>query len=184
MACFMGLVSYFASLPEVLWVGPYHRHKVLNAVARAVSQSATITDTPLTDAGLDGTDEVIQVWMGGILEASKTRFRRVPSMCRRIALWVLPGLLAQHHSIHWFVLWCWTLPNEMVAAGSLQGHGGGAMGVESSWRSIRIFSCMLGRRGVRGPRPVLRPWNFSGTFVVLRFRIGFRDPGTMTHSSA
>lgn len=61
MACFMGLVSYFASIPEVLRVAPFHKPKFLNAVAKAISQSATITDTPLTEAGLDGTGEVIQV---------------------------------------------------------------------------------------------------------------------------
>lgn len=60
MACFMGLVSYLASVPEVLRVAPLHRTKILNAVAKAISQSATITDTPLSDAGLDGTGEVIQ----------------------------------------------------------------------------------------------------------------------------
>lgn len=60
VACFMGLVSYLASVPEVLRVAPLHRTKILNAVAKAIGQSATITDTPLSDAGLDGTGEVIQ----------------------------------------------------------------------------------------------------------------------------
>ena len=61
MACFMGLVSYLASRPQVFRVAPFHKAKLLNAVASAISQSATITDTPLTDAGLDGSGEVIQV---------------------------------------------------------------------------------------------------------------------------
>lgn len=64
MACFMGLVSYMASRPQVLRVAPYHRTKILNAVAKAISQSADITDTPLTGAGLDGSGEIIQVNKG------------------------------------------------------------------------------------------------------------------------
>lgn len=61
MACFMGLLSYLASVPEVLRVSTFHTSKILNAVAKAISQSATLTETPLTDSGLDGTGEVIQV---------------------------------------------------------------------------------------------------------------------------
>lgn len=61
MACFMGFVSYLASRPQVLRVAPFHKAKLLNAVAKAITQSATITKTPLTDAGLDGSGEVIQV---------------------------------------------------------------------------------------------------------------------------
>lgn len=61
MACFMGLISFFASLPEVLRVAPMHKPRILNEVARAISQSATTVDTPLTDSGLDGSGEVIQV---------------------------------------------------------------------------------------------------------------------------
>lgn len=61
MACFMGLVSYLADRPEVLRVSPFHQAETLNAVARAVVQSATINLTPLSDAGLDGTGEVVQV---------------------------------------------------------------------------------------------------------------------------
>lgn len=60
-ACFVTLVSYLASQPEVLRVAPLHKAKILNAVARAIIQSATVTETPLTDAGLDGSGEVIQV---------------------------------------------------------------------------------------------------------------------------
>ena len=62
VACFMGLVSFLASRLEVLRVGSRHTQGLLNAAARANIQSATITDTPLTDAGLDGAGEVIQVF--------------------------------------------------------------------------------------------------------------------------
>lgn len=59
--CFMGLLSYLASTPEVLRISSLHKSKFLNAIAKAISQSATTTDTPLTDSKLDGTGEVIQV---------------------------------------------------------------------------------------------------------------------------
>lgn len=61
VACFMALVSYLASQPEVLKVAPLHKPKILNAVAKAIVQSATTIDTPLTNSGLDGEGEVIQV---------------------------------------------------------------------------------------------------------------------------
>ncbi|CAN0117670.1 unnamed protein product, partial [Scytosiphon promiscuus] len=61
MACFMGLLSQLAAKPEVLRISPLHRVRNLNAVASAVVQSSTTTDTSLLDAGLDGTGEVIQV---------------------------------------------------------------------------------------------------------------------------
>lgn len=61
VACFMGLLSLLAAKPEVLRISPLHRVIPMNAVSRAVVQSATLTDTPLLDAGLDGTGEVIQV---------------------------------------------------------------------------------------------------------------------------
>lgn len=61
MACFMGLASFLASRPEVLRVAPRYAQRLLNASARAIINSATATDTPLTDAGLDGTGQVIQV---------------------------------------------------------------------------------------------------------------------------
>lgn len=62
-ACFMGIVSLLASTPQVLRVSPLHRSKIHNAVAASVIQAGTIdtTQKPLTDAGLDGTGEVIQV---------------------------------------------------------------------------------------------------------------------------
>lgn len=61
IACFMGFVSFLASKPEVLRVAPRQSQALLNAAARANIQSATVTDTPLTDAGLDGTGQVVQV---------------------------------------------------------------------------------------------------------------------------
>lgn len=62
VACFMGLLSYLADRPEVLRVSPLHMPATLNAVARAIIQSANTEDTPLSDAGLDGTGEVVQVY--------------------------------------------------------------------------------------------------------------------------
>ncbi|CBN77322.1 peptidase S8 and S53 [Ectocarpus siliculosus] len=70
VACFMGLVSFFAGRPEVLRVSPRHTKRVLNGAARGIIQSASATDTPLTDAGLDGTGEVIQVVDTGLDETS------------------------------------------------------------------------------------------------------------------
>ena len=61
VACLMGLVSYLAGIPEVQRVSPFHQARLLNAVAGAIVQSGNIVDRPLTDAGLDGTGEVIQV---------------------------------------------------------------------------------------------------------------------------
>lgn len=61
MACFMGLVSFLAGRTEVLRIAPWHTKVLLNAAARANIQSASVTKTPLTDAGLDGSGEVIQV---------------------------------------------------------------------------------------------------------------------------
>lgn len=61
VACFMGLVSVLAGRLDVLRVSSRHSKRVLNEAARAIIQSATETETPLTDAGLDGTGEVIQV---------------------------------------------------------------------------------------------------------------------------
>lgn len=62
-ACFMSLVSVLASTPEVLRISPYHAPTAVNAVGASVVESATddITQTPLRDAGLDGTGEVVQV---------------------------------------------------------------------------------------------------------------------------
>lgn len=60
MACLMGLLSFFSSQPEVLRVSSRHAMALSNAAATANIQSATVTDTPLTDAGLDGSGEIIQ----------------------------------------------------------------------------------------------------------------------------
>lgn len=64
VACFMGLVSFLSSRMEVLRVAPRHTKHLYNAAARAMIQSATVKETPLTDAGLDGTGEIIQVRWG------------------------------------------------------------------------------------------------------------------------
>lgn len=61
VACFMGLLSFLASRHEVLRVAPTHSARTLDAAVRAIIQTATPTQTPLTDARLDGTGEVIQV---------------------------------------------------------------------------------------------------------------------------
>lgn len=45
--------------PSLVCLPPPQR--ALNAAARANIQSATVTETPLTDAGLDGSGEVVQV---------------------------------------------------------------------------------------------------------------------------
>lgn len=57
----MSLLSQLAVKSEVLRVSPLHSAELLNAVGNPVVQSATTTDTPLLDAGLDGTGEVLQV---------------------------------------------------------------------------------------------------------------------------
>lgn len=66
VACFMALLSFLASRPEVLRVSPARAMKLLNAAAYHNVQSATLTESPLTDAGLDGTGEVIQVRPAGV----------------------------------------------------------------------------------------------------------------------
>ncbi|CAN0390119.1 unnamed protein product, partial [Pylaiella littoralis] len=70
VACFMGLVSFFASRVEVMRVAPRHKVGLTNAAARANIQSATLTETPLTDAGLNGAGQVIQVVDSGLDESS------------------------------------------------------------------------------------------------------------------
>lgn len=61
MACLMGLVSHLAAVPEVQRISPLHASELKNAVAGSIVQSGTVADRPLTEAGLDGTGEVIQV---------------------------------------------------------------------------------------------------------------------------
>lgn len=63
MACLMGLVSFLASVPEVQRVSPFHASELKNAVAGAIIQSGNIQDQPLTAAGLDGTGEIVQVYI-------------------------------------------------------------------------------------------------------------------------
>ncbi|CAM9894313.1 unnamed protein product [Scytosiphon promiscuus] len=70
MACFMCLLSQLAAKPEVLRVSPLYRVSTSNAVGSAVVQSATTMETPLLDAGLDGTGEVIQIVDRGLDETS------------------------------------------------------------------------------------------------------------------
>eukprot|EP00904_Undaria_pinnatifida_P000092 jgi/Undpi1/10083/HiC_scaffold_28.g12537.m1 len=70
IACFMGLVSFLSGRIEVLRVAPRRSKHLKNAVGRALIQSATITSTPLTAAGLDGTGQVIQVLDTGLDETS------------------------------------------------------------------------------------------------------------------
>lgn len=60
MACFMGLLSQLAAKLEVLRVSPLHGATAQDFVGSALVQSATTTERPLLDAGLDGTGEVIQ----------------------------------------------------------------------------------------------------------------------------
>lgn len=78
VACFMGLLSFLAGRLDVLRVSSTHTYRPLNAEARANVQSATITDTPLTDAGLDGTGQVIQV---RLLLCSRTAGTRPGAPC-------------------------------------------------------------------------------------------------------
>lgn len=61
VACFMGLLSVLASRPEVVRISATPKTRLLNASARGTIQTGVATDTPLTDAGLDGTGQVIQV---------------------------------------------------------------------------------------------------------------------------
>eukprot|EP00752_Nemacystus_decipiens_P002497 g2346.t1 len=70
VACFMGLVSFLASRQEVLRVAPNGPVRLLDATARAIIQTATPSQTPFTDAGLDGTGEIIQVVDTGLDETS------------------------------------------------------------------------------------------------------------------
>lgn len=74
MACFMGLLSQLAAKPQVLRVSPFYSAERLGAVASAIVQSATITGTPLHDAGLDGTGEVIQVEIASVRKKKSRQF--------------------------------------------------------------------------------------------------------------
>lgn len=70
-------------LPSLLYLLPPQR--TLNAAARANIQSATVTDSPLTNEGLDGSGEVVQVGAG---------FGSMPAECKVLDVFVL----------------CWVLP--------------------------------------------------------------------------
>ncbi len=61
MGCYMALLMQLADKPEVLRISLIRKSEQLNYGASAVIQSATKTERPLLDAGLDGQGEVIQV---------------------------------------------------------------------------------------------------------------------------
>lgn len=61
VACLMGLVSFLAAVPEVQRISPLHALELKDAMAGAIVQSGNIADRPVTEVGLDGTGEVIQV---------------------------------------------------------------------------------------------------------------------------
>lgn len=103
VACFMGLVYFLASRQEVLRIAPRRPTKMSDAAARAVIQTATRTQTPLTDAGLDGTGEVIQVWRVGVCSRSRARSRLVQMVCRTtISVLLRPALVLSNRL-------CWHL---------------------------------------------------------------------------
>ena len=81
MACFMGLVSFLAGRQEVLRVTSRHTQSMHNAAARATIQTAAAGTTPLTDAGLDGTGQVVQV-------RTHTPFRNTPTRTYIISTYV------------------------------------------------------------------------------------------------
>lgn len=60
IACLMSFFSCLADRPEVLHISPAYRMETLNAAAFPNVQSATLTATPLSDAGLNGEGEIIQ----------------------------------------------------------------------------------------------------------------------------
>lgn len=94
VACFMTLVSFFASQPDVLRVSPKNEQRVLNAAARAIIQSGNVVDSPLTDAGLDGSNEVIQVRITPVklrrtssVDATKLRYILNSGVLMRMECW-------------------------------------------------------------------------------------------------
>eukprot|EP00904_Undaria_pinnatifida_P012698 jgi/Undpi1/8559/HiC_scaffold_25.g11024.m1 len=70
VACFMGLLSVFASTHQVLRISPLPRARTHNAVASAITESGTITREPFRHIGLDGSGEVVQVVDTGLDELS------------------------------------------------------------------------------------------------------------------
>ena len=79
VACFMGLISFLASKQEVLRIAPSRPVRLLDATARAIIQTATPSQTPLTDAGLDGTGEIIQVCLTRAEYVCAIFWRLIPS---------------------------------------------------------------------------------------------------------
>jgi len=65
-ACLTSLIAFLASHPEVLFLEAFTVVRPLNSVAGAVVQSSLRESTPLWDAGLDGSGQVIQVADTGI----------------------------------------------------------------------------------------------------------------------
>lgn len=76
IACLMSILSFLADRPEVLHVSPVYRMEMLNAAAFPNVQSATLTDTPLSDAGLNGEGEIIQASVTG-LHSGTVREQRI-----------------------------------------------------------------------------------------------------------
>jgi hypothetical protein len=65
-ACLTSLVAYFASHPEVIFLETFPIVKPSDAIAAATVQSGEQTSTPLWDAGLDGSGQIIQVADTGV----------------------------------------------------------------------------------------------------------------------
>ena len=62
-SCRFGFHSYGEWVRNSQSAGPFHEARIMNAVAGAIVQSGNVVDRPLTEAGLDGTGEVIQVML-------------------------------------------------------------------------------------------------------------------------
>lgn len=73
IACFMRLVSHLAAKPPVLRVAPLHGVELLDEDINAIVESGNINHSPLQDAGLDGSGEVIQV------QRPSTELKRSPA---------------------------------------------------------------------------------------------------------
>jgi hypothetical protein len=61
-ACLMTLLAYLSAEPAVMYLESYPVLSPFNAYAAAVSQSGgSLGDTPLWDAGINGTGQIVQV---------------------------------------------------------------------------------------------------------------------------
>lgn len=65
-ACLTSIVAYFATHPEVIFLETFPIVKPSDAIAAATVQSGEQTSTPLWDAGLDGSGQIIQVADTGV----------------------------------------------------------------------------------------------------------------------